>query len=115
MTTFDDLMNQVNSKRDAKRASDRAVAKATGTTVRKLDADTTVPDPLDIVQIGPHTFTPTKTGQPRGDVFRNCAICNETVIAEECIYGRNATYVRGFVTYGQDRATLDQWHKVSPK
>ena len=112
---FETLMAGINKKADDRRASDRSFAKATGTTVRKLDADTTVSDPLDIVQIGPHAFTPTKTGQPRGDVFRNCAICNETVIAEECIYGRNATYVRGFVTYGQDRATLDQWHKVSPK
>ena len=45
MTTFDDLMKSINSKRDAKRASDRAVAKATGTTVSKLDADTTKADP----------------------------------------------------------------------
>ena len=44
-STFDKLMNQVNNRRDAKRASDRAVAKATGTTVRKLDADTTKADP----------------------------------------------------------------------
>ena len=48
-STFDSLMSQVNRRQAAKRASDRVVAKATGTTVRKLDADTTKADPLDVL------------------------------------------------------------------
>ena len=49
MTTFDELMAGINKRADDRRASDRGFAKAAGTTVRKLDADTTKADPLDVL------------------------------------------------------------------
>ena len=49
MTTFDELMAGINKRADDRMASDREVAKAAGTTVRKLDADTTKADPLDVL------------------------------------------------------------------
>ena len=46
---LDELMAGINKRADDRMASDREVAKAAGTTVRKLDADTTKADTLDVL------------------------------------------------------------------
>jgi len=43
---FDELMDQVNRRAEARRASDREMARLAGMTIEEFDADTTAPDPL---------------------------------------------------------------------
>jgi len=45
MSSYDELMGKVNRRAEARRASDRAVAKATRQTIEEFDADATAPDP----------------------------------------------------------------------
>lgn len=106
---YQDALN----KNERKRASDREVDRLTDRSVAEPNANTTTSDLPSTVTLGPHSFVLAKTSRPRGDVFRNCVVCNGTVIAEECIYQRSATYVRGFVTYDRERVTLDRWHRCS--
>lgn len=47
MTSFDKLMEQINHKREAERASDLEIARLSGVTIEEFDADTTAPDPLE--------------------------------------------------------------------
>jgi len=42
---FDELMYQVNRRAEARRASDREMARLNGMTIEEFDADTTAPDP----------------------------------------------------------------------
>jgi len=44
MSTYDELMDKINRKRQRERASDRAVAQAEEISIEEFDADTTAPD-----------------------------------------------------------------------
>jgi len=46
MSTFDEMMERIESRREQERASDKAIAALSGMTIDEFDADTTVPDPI---------------------------------------------------------------------
>jgi len=47
MTTFDEMMERIERRREQERASDRAIAALSGMTIEEFDADTTAPDPRE--------------------------------------------------------------------
>ena len=95
---------------------DRALAEAVLGVLDGLDAeqelsraDTTAPDSAKV--LGHWTFTPARRigGQPFKYV-----VLNDEIMADEAIYGRIATYVRGNVsTADHQRLYLSGWHKAT--
>jgi len=47
MTTFDEMMERIERRREQERASDKAIAALSGMTIHEFDADTTAPDPRE--------------------------------------------------------------------
>jgi len=47
MTTFDEMMERIERRREQERASDKAIAALSGMTIEEFDADTTALDPRE--------------------------------------------------------------------